>query len=204
MRPRPLAVLDTNVLFPFQLRNLLLHLAVEDLYTPLWSAEILEELARVLGSHAGLTEGQRAHLLEQMGKYFPDALGSAPGDAADGLLLPDEGDRHVIALAAHYEADAIVTANLRHFPESALKGLGVEAWHPDEFCLHLAQGERTAVLRASEKHRTSLAKHPLTPEEYLASLSAHAGLRRTADWLEEAGFLSARARLRPTAGRTSR
>jgi hypothetical protein len=36
------AVLDTNVLYPFSLRDTLLRLAELDLYTPLWSARILE------------------------------------------------------------------------------------------------------------------------------------------------------------------
>ena len=46
MRLRPLAVLDANVLYPFQLRNFLLHAAVEDLFDPLWSDEIVDEFSR--------------------------------------------------------------------------------------------------------------------------------------------------------------
>jgi len=196
MRRRPVAVLDTNVLFPFQLRNLLLHLAAEDVYVPLWSREILGELARVLGRDAKLTEPQRVHLIGQMERYFPDALGSAPGDAADGFPLPDEDDRHVIALAAHYEADVIVTANLKHFPAPVLERLGLEARHPDEFCLDLAELEEPSVLRAAETHRLSLSRQPLTPEEYLVSLATHGGVARTAEWLKTSGFLSTRVRPR--------
>ncbi len=40
------AVLDTNVLYPFSLRDTLLRLAELELYTPLWSARILEEMSR--------------------------------------------------------------------------------------------------------------------------------------------------------------
>jgi len=167
MRRRPVAVLDTNVLFPFQLRNLLLHLAAEDVYVPLWSREILNELARVLGRDAKLTEPQRVHLIRQMETYFPDALGAAPGDAADGFPLPDEDDRHVIALAAHYEADVIVTSNLRHFPASALERLGLEARHPDEFCLNWQRSKRR--LYCARRRHTG-------------SRSASTHLRRKSTW----------------------
>ena len=34
------------------------------------------------------------------------------------MQLPDEGDRHVLALAVHYEADVIVTWNSKDFPKA--------------------------------------------------------------------------------------
>lgn len=190
MRRRPVAVLDACVLYPFQLRNLLLHIAVEGLYRPLWSNEILAEVDRALRRDAGLTDEQCAHLSGQMQKAFPDAFGSGHDGAADGLELPDEGDRHVIALAAHYEADVIVTANLKHFPAIVLEPLEMEAMAPDHFCAELAASEPAAMLRAAERHRTSLKSRPLRQDEYLDSLSEKAGLKRTAGLLLEAGFMS--------------
>src|SRR3954452_20728527 len=52
------AVLDANFLFPFQLRNLLLHLAAERRFEPLWSDEIVSEFLRALRRDAGLAESQ--------------------------------------------------------------------------------------------------------------------------------------------------
>jgi hypothetical protein len=63
MQAAPAAVLDANVLFPFQLRNLLLHLAVDGLFEPLWSEQIVDECVRNLRSNAGLTDEQCAHLV---------------------------------------------------------------------------------------------------------------------------------------------
>lgn len=190
MRRRPVAVLDANVLYPFQLRNLLLHLAVEGVYTPLWSDEILEEVARALRTNANLSDQQCAHLFGQMRQHFPDAFGGNHAGAADALTLRDEGDRHVIALALAYEAEVIVTSNIKHFPAIALRPLGVEALRPDDFCAALAEQDAAAVLRAAEQHRTSLKSHPLRHDEYLTSLEEKAGLKRTARLLLEAGFLT--------------
>lgn len=198
MRRRPVAVLDACILYPFQLRNLLLHLAVEGLYRPLWSNEILAEVDRALRREAGLTDEQCAHLFGQMQKAFPDAFGSGHEGAADELELPDQGDRHVIALAVRYEVDAIVTANLKHFPARVLEPLGIEAVAPDHFCAELAASEPAAVLRAAERHRGSLKSHPLRPDEYLDSLSDKAGLKRTARLLLEAGFMSRAVQTRRT------
>jgi predicted nucleic acid-binding protein len=170
MPERPVAVLDANVLFPFQLRNLLLHLAAEDLFQPLWSNDIMSELGRVLRDRAGVTDGQWHHLAGQMRRYFGHAWGEGYGGAADGLVLPDEGDRHVLALAVHYEAEFIVTWNLRDFPGDVLLPLGVEAVDPDAFIEMLWEEDRPAVMRAAEQHRVSLRSHPLSPEAYLASL----------------------------------
>ena len=105
----PVAVLDADVLFPFQLRNLLLHLAAEEQFLPLWSDEIVTEFVRGLQRDAGLSKTQCEHLVRQMRAHFPEAWGERYAGAADGMPLPDEGDRHVVALAVHYEADFLVT-----------------------------------------------------------------------------------------------
>ena len=185
----PLAVLDADVLFSFQLRNLLLHLAVAERFEPLWSEEILAECLRALGEHADLTLSQRSHLLERMHASFPGALGGGFARAADGLPLPDDAERLVIALALHYEAEFIVTRNLRHFPAHLLHPLGTEPIDPDGFVEILFVIDPESVVAAAEVHRCSLKRRPLDPAAYLESLRTHAGVPRTADLLQSAGFL---------------
>jgi len=48
-------------------------------------------------------------------------------------MTNDPGDRHVIAAAVKCGAEAIVTFNLRHFPDAALDTWNIEVQHPDEF-----------------------------------------------------------------------
>ncbi len=103
--PRPLAVLDANVLYPFQIRNLLLHIGEFGAFDPLWSETIVSEFSRHLLGSGVVTEDQLDYLISQMRRYFPDAWGRHFDGRAGGLDLPDEDDRHVVALAIHYEAE---------------------------------------------------------------------------------------------------
>lgn len=185
---RLLAVLDANVLYPFQLRNLLLWLAVEGLYEPLWSELILGEVRRNLCAEAGLSVTQLEHLESQLRRAFPEACGSDFRGAEKDVGLPDEGDRHVLALAVHYEADVIVTWNTKHFPETVLSTFGLERTRPPTFLDWLWTADPDRVLKAAEAHRTSLVRDPLTPPAYLDALRIRAGLRRFAQRLEKAGF----------------
>ncbi len=129
--PRPLAVLDANVLFPFQLRNFLLHLAAEELYDPLWSEQIVDEFGRHLLAGGHVTADQVDHLIGQMRRVFGDAWGMGYEHRIDDLVLPDPDDRHVLALAVQYEAEYIITLNWKHFPEPVLPPLGTKALPPD-------------------------------------------------------------------------
>lgn len=55
--PPPLRVLlDTNVLFPIALCDVLLRAAVERLFQPLWTQTILDELERNLVEHHRTSE----------------------------------------------------------------------------------------------------------------------------------------------------
>jgi predicted nucleic acid-binding protein len=202
MRERSTAVLDANVLFPFQLRNLLLWLAVEALYDPLWSDEIIDECTRNLRRQGLMTDAQCTHLTAQMRSHFPDAWRVGHEGLADDLVLPDPGDRHVVALALDYEAEFIVTRNVRHFPANTLRPLGIEPVSPDLFVCLLCEQDTDAVLRASEQHRTSL-RQPLDPADYLDSLRKYAELPDSAERLASAGFVTRPRPLDPTADTTA-
>ncbi|UEQ78060.1 hypothetical protein J8N07_07100 [Chryseobacterium arthrosphaerae] len=67
------AVLDTNVIFPLVIRDLLFWFAHYDLYTPKWSSNIFDELKSVMvrkgvEEHVAETRAQKANMA------FPDAL----------------------------------------------------------------------------------------------------------------------------------
>lgn len=121
------AQLDTCVLYPSYLRDVLLQIAQHGVYRALWSTQILEELARALRARH-LDRGHDAHtadayvvrLLEQMETAFPDAMVENWQPLVPTVTLPDPDDRHVVAAAIVGRADIIVTQNLRDFPPDAL------------------------------------------------------------------------------------
>lgn len=119
------ALLDTNAIVPSVRRDFLLSLAVEGLYRPLWSADVLDELHRVtirIKVRRGVAEAKAVadadHLIDQMRETFDDAL----VEGCDGLIgsygLPDPDDEHVVAAAVVGGAGTIVTENRKHFPRS--------------------------------------------------------------------------------------
>lgn len=59
----------------------------------------------------------------------------------------------MLAAAIKMGADAIVTFNLKDFPNSALAGYGVEAIHPDDFDYnHSAKTRATQTVSALRAH----------------------------------------------------
>ena len=142
------AVLDANVLFPTILREMLTDLAASGLFTPLWSARILEEwrhAAARLGADQAAIAGAEIALLRLR---FPGAETADDGDRAIDLPFPDPADRHVVEAALAGHAAVVVTANLRDFPHGLMAGLGLRAIHPDAFLLDLF-GRNPAAVRAA-------------------------------------------------------
>lgn len=183
-----LAVLDANILYSFQLRSLLLHCAVQGVYQPLWSADILEEARRNLIRKGVMTDAQWSSLNAQVEKHFSDALGYGYDGAASGLDLPDEGDRHVVALAVHYEADAIVTWNTKDFPPATLKQVGLTRVRPPTFIKMLWETDQKGVFEAARQDRRSMSKSRPSTEEYLNRLRSSAQIPSFARILEASGF----------------
>lgn len=141
--------LDACVLYPTVLREVLLHVAAEGIFAPLWSPRVLEEWARAaarLGEVQALTVRGEIALIKA---HWPLAQ---VADAEDHSLdLPDPGDIHVVSAAKAASAELIVTLNLSDFPLRRLAPLKLRAEHPDAF-LHKAWTKKPdAVVRAVAK-----------------------------------------------------
>ncbi len=171
---------DANVLYPAELRNFLMHLALTGIFGARWSPDVHEEWVRnLLSNRPDLTREKLERTRQLMDKAAPDALVTGYERRIAGLTLPDPNDRHVLAAAIQAGASVIVTCNLADFPSHILEAFDIEAQHPDEFILHLLDLAPGLVLEAAENHRTCLKNPPKTVEEYIDSLESQ-GLEQTA------------------------
>ena len=167
------------MLYPAELRNLLMHLALIGLFRAKWSADVHEEwISNLLKKRPDLTRSKLERTRMLMDKHAVDALVTGYEDLMPGLDLPDPDDRHVLAAAIRGHADVIVTMNLRDFPSDTIGSFGIEAQHPDEFVLHLLDLAPGAVVAAAQNHRQSLEDPPKTVAEYLEMLERQ-GLTQT-------------------------
>jgi hypothetical protein len=107
------------------MRDLLLQLAVIDMFRVKWTADIHREWIDALLLHQphrdrAALEGTR----DQMNTATRDCLVTGFHSLIPSLQLPDPDDRHVLAAAIVGHCDAIVTQTLRDFPDKALAPSG--------------------------------------------------------------------------------
>lgn len=173
------AVLDANVLFSPPVRDLLIRLAIRDLYQPLWTQIIQGELRdAIIKRRPDIDQARLARTISLMEKAMEDSLVEDFEPLMETLTLPDPDDRHVLAAAIKGKADLILTHNLKDFPASALSAYHLEAIHPDTFIYRLIELDNTSVLATMRIQRNALKHPPKTPEEYLVTLEKQ-GLTRT-------------------------
>jgi len=172
------AQLDTCVLYPSYLRDVLLQIAQHGVYRALWSAEILDELARTLrvrhlarGHDAHTVDAYVRRLLEQMDMAFPDALVENWHSLVPTVTLPDPNDRHVVAAAIVGRADVIVTQNLRDFPPEALPS-PLLVQNADTFLLDSLDLHPAAVIAAVRTVAARTGRHgpALGPTEVVTAI----------------------------------
>jgi len=178
----PRAFLDTNVLYPLVIRDILLWFAFEELFVPFWSNDVMKEWSRVMMRN-GLTQVEAKRRMHMVQEAFPFAMVRGYKSLVDQFHLPDANDRHVLAAAGLVGADFIVTENLKDFPKSALSSFGIVALNADAFLVGLIQKNPTKALR-SFKQMVKQRKRPTqSTQEVVQSLRSH-GLKQTAELLQ--------------------
>ncbi|QIE44738.1 PIN domain-containing protein [Pseudohalocynthiibacter aestuariivivens] len=138
-------LLDTCVIYPTVMRQMLLGVARQGAFTPLWSARIIEEWQRAsvkLGPEGVAQAGAEAALLRVA---WPDAEVIASPSLEGRLWLPDPADIHVLAAAIAGSADMIVTLNAKDFPRNVLAEEGLTRSDPDAFLHGIWQAQPEVV-----------------------------------------------------------
>ncbi|MBB6253490.1 PIN domain-containing protein [Nitrospirillum iridis] len=179
------ALLDANVLYPAPMRDLLMQLAVMDVFHAKWSADIHREwIEALMRTQPYRDRAKLEQTRDQMDRATRDCVVTGYQGLIASLTLPDPNDRHVLAAAIKGRCDAIVTQNLADFPEAALAPYGIEALHPDDFLLNQMSLDPAAFCTAVAKVRARLKNPPYSVEDYLATLTRQ-GLVATAGELRQ-------------------
>ena len=174
-------VLDTNVIYPLWIRDLLLWFAYHDLYTPKWSKHIFSEWIHVMDKK-GVPKRESQRRIQMVQEAFPDALVENYEPLIKNLELPDEKDNHVLAAAIKTNANLIVTNNLKHFPKEYLNRFGLSVKCADDFFTDLIDLNQSKSIEAFKDLVLNKNNPPLDQYEIL-NIYRRNGLIDTANYL---------------------
>ncbi|WP_299213444.1 PIN domain-containing protein [uncultured Aquimarina sp.] len=175
------SVLDTNVIYPVEIRDLLFWFAHHDLFTPKWSAHIFEEWEIVM-RRKNVSENEIKKRVERANEAFPDALVHNYTSLIDGLELPDPKDKHVLAAAIKTNANVIVTNNLKDFPEEYLQSFGLVAKDADDFLTDIIDLNTKDAIKAFRELVINR-RNPDLDEYEVLDILRNRNLKNTADYL---------------------
>lgn len=164
-------ILDSNVLYPALLRDLLILLHEAKLFHARWTDEILDEMVRSITSNRPEIANRIKRTRSVMKENLPDSLVSGHEYLIPKLQLPDPHDRHVLAAAIHCRVSIIVTDNLKDFPDRVLSKYKIIANSPDQFLSDLLQRDPTKVIRVIGDLSANLLHPPIELPESLDSFA---------------------------------
>ena len=105
-----------------------------------------------------------------MDSHIRDAKVTGFEPMIDTLELPDPDDRHVLAAAIRCNADAIVTFNLKDFPQYYLDTYHIYTLHPDDFIYYQIDMSPSICCKAIKQQRNALKNPPIEVEDLLSIL----------------------------------
>lgn len=172
------AFFDTNVLYGALLSDYMLELADRGLFRPLWSRDMLFELAKNL-----VKNGEAPELVEKrvgtMEQYFADAMVTGYDDLVP-TMTNDQKDRHILAAAVRGGAEVLVTFNTKDFPVESVERFELEVVHPDDFLLDQLDLYYAPTLRALVELVEGYESPAMTVDDVLLALT-RAGVPKFVD-----------------------
>ena len=138
-------LIDANVLYPTVMREVVLGVAKTGLFTPQWSARILEEWARAAIKLGPQGEAQARGEIAMLQAAWRGAEVRYGPELENRLWLPDPNDVHVLAAAIAGSSDAIMTVNAKDFPRNVLSEEGLHRVDPDSYLQGCAEANPDLV-----------------------------------------------------------
>ena len=174
----PVLLLVANVLASAVKRDIIFSFANANLLTVFWSEEILKETQKALaqifhkrGLDTELASVQSSKIVKKIVERFPDSSAHINLNAIPNFPLPDENDRHVVVAAIQWNADFLVTENLKDFPSTTLDTLDINnkltAINSDTLIVKTLQTNTFDCLKAIKEIRDRLRNPPMSAENLL-------------------------------------
>lgn len=158
-------VLDACVLYDSIMRNLLLCIADKELYRPVWSNKICNEVEHNLTKKISLDKAKK--IITTINEAFPEAMDLNNSENIDFKNLNiNPKDRHVVSTAICSNSQVILTYNIKDFPAEDLNQFSIEVQTPDEFLINILNLSYKKVLNIYEEMESQY-KNPPIPREIL-------------------------------------
>ncbi|MDR2113854.1 MAG: PIN domain-containing protein [Bifidobacteriaceae bacterium] len=165
------AFLDANVLVPISLADTVLRCAEVELFYPLWSETVLNEVEQAISKvESGMAPARVIYRISHMEAAFPEASVKEYRYLEESIRLPDPDDRHVVAAAFLGGADIIVTSNLKDFPPTTCDLYGLEVVTPDNFLQDMFDLAPEVVRSVIWQQAQDSRRPPMSIDDVLASL----------------------------------
>lgn len=162
--------LDSCVLFGSRLTDVLLYMAANELYDPLWSERVLAAVERdVPKQRSRITPEMIARRTARMRSYFPEAMVTGY-EHQEPKMRNHPGDRHVLAAAVHGGADVLVTNNTQHFPLAEMERHHIVRMTADEFLLDLLDEDPGATVASVDRAIMARKRPPEAVADFLEGL----------------------------------
>lgn len=169
MPSRPRALLDADVLYSGQIRNLVLQFADQEVISVSWTEAIEREWLRNMEPRT--FDRIRAHTLPLLRKHFPDVLVRDVDQKKTDVGRTDAKDVHVACAAVKIAPCTLVSWNVKHFDAQALQKRDVSVATPDEFLCGLFDANPALTVDVAKKAAANLTKSAPTWDAYLEVLS---------------------------------
>ena len=143
-------LIDTCVLYPTVMREVVLGCAEAGLLEVRWSDRILEEWARAARKIGPQGETLARGEIARASARFPDAVVRYPQEKLRQFWLPDADDIHVLTAAVVGSCDAIMTVNIKDFPKDVLAENDLDRLSPDVYLVDLYHQSPDAVMAVGQ------------------------------------------------------
>jgi predicted nucleic acid-binding protein len=166
------AFVDTNVLFPFSVMDLMLALTEDGVHDVLWTEKLLAEWVEVVTRDGKRSTASAHAITSAIREFFPESQVPEGEHARLVAAMPgqDPDDRHHMAAAIAGGASAIVTWNLADFPAGDLAEHGVQVIDPDEYLCALGDDLPEPVLTTLARLAGEKRRPPLTALDLVDAL----------------------------------
>jgi excisionase family DNA binding protein len=172
---------DTNVLFPFSVMDLMLALTEDGIHEVMWTDVLLDEWERVIVESQRRSPDAAAAITAAIREFFADTR--IPEDSYRDLVPevdgPDPDDNVHMAAAVAGRVEAIVTWNEKDFSCDFIKNHAVAMVNPDAYLCALYGEFPQEVLGTIKRIAAGKRRPPMTPSVIVDALD-RAGVREFA------------------------